>query len=522
MNEEITNRLINELINVVKALNEKVGVPQPTEETLIISTEAEKEKANVWGSELQIGKYFPDNTEASFLKPLFRGLTELFEKYKSSGVTGIGGVAGAQSMFGVNSDQILAISKNLGLAVPGLTAFKNLDWELVLLGVESLDELVLELVLMEGGLNKALVSSRNILEVTGNLASSFGSFSVLDTIGESFKSLIVVTTALGAAAGGLMIFGALSWNTIAKGVVTLGGLAGITLLLGTAKGTSLVGVATLAALGLALIPIGYGIKQLQDIEWSQLAVVGTAIGGLAAIAIGLGIPAVALLAITGGGVLLALSGSMYIFGRALNSLFELPIDQLPVLGTSLKDFLLNMVSGIGIISGAKLAAAIPLLIGIGGGLMAIATAVRVLMPVVPDFNNFLSGILNVDKANLAASTEFVVRHFNSIAESIGRISSAIDSVNLDAISSLSSKIKDMSVSVINNNPEIVKTNNILSEQLTISRMQLEELRKQTVMLGNVGNIGGNQGIQSENFVEAGSFSDTRRNYRASAYYLPAS
>lgn len=509
--DENVLRVFNELLRVLGSLNERVGVPQTVDTPDMVLSESNTPAtiANIWGKELEIGKYFPDDTDASFLKPLFEGLDNLFAKYYGGVISSFIAppTIGSNSIFGFDSVLLLKISNNLGLSVPGLNAFKNLDWELVANAISYLDETVLNLTLMEPRVIKAVSVSENLTKLWGNLASAMGGIVLGEAISNTVKSLVAVTGALGAVAGGLLLFGALSWDNIAKGIVTLGSFGFLIKLLGSAGGfNGLLGTAVIAALGLSLIPLSIGLKGFQSLEWETLGKAGATLGVLTAVVVGLGVPAVAALAALGSGVLVIMSGAFSILGMSLKYLLSLPLDKLPAAGTALSGFLTNLTSNIGLLTGGKLVALVPTLLGLSGSIASIATAVNFLIPSLPAFDKFITSISNVNTESI-----------DMVARSIRGISDAINGIGFAKLSLLASSLGKISFTVDAFGPETAKTNTILSEQLAIQKLLLEETRKQTVALGNI-NMGGPIS-QGPSGAGVGSFKNTIQNFKTSSYYI---
>jgi len=81
---------------------------------------------------------------------------------------------------------------------------------------------------------------------------------------------------LGAAALTLMVHGALiplqdiEWSTIGKAIVGILALGAVAALAGLVAGPIALGALALGLLGLALIPISYSLMQFQELEWSTL------------------------------------------------------------------------------------------------------------------------------------------------------------------------------------------------------------------------------------------------------------
>jgi len=119
---------------------------------------------------------------------------------------------------------------------------------------------------------------------------------------------------LGAAALTLMVHGALiplqdiEWSTIGKAIVGILALGAVAALAGLVAGPIALGALALGLLGLALIPISYSLMQFQELEWSTLgkAFVGLLVLGAVGAILGIVSPFIILGAIALGLLGLAL------------------------------------------------------------------------------------------------------------------------------------------------------------------------------------------------------------------------
>ena len=480
-------QLINALLSTVKTMNERLGVPTVSNDTpaTIIGVDPDTTKANTWGKELQIGKYFPNDTQASFLKPLFTGLNLILSKYfdrilpvssvnlktptniavnnqpqvpsknpllagldslfvkfigglilpntanksetvnnitipdttkkvgtvnntatlgnnqisfltplftglnslfaevlnklslnntkkidtvtsstatfggkKTESTTSPSAKIGVERLLMFDSESLVKLSTNLGLAVPGLVAFKNIDWEFVLIGIEYLDNMFVDLTNINQESFTSLKTSENILAVSKNLGLAgigFMSFKAVNwvivssaitslysilskIVGPEITNIVTTGTellknfamaigsfglALLPVAFGLTAFSAVSFGGLVKaGIVISTMVAGIVafskiglpLIVRSIIPLALLS-AGIAAFGFALIPLTNSLKDFNTIDLGSLAKAGLVIGGLV-----LGIIALSgilPIAATGAGSLALLSVGIAALGFAL-------------------------------------------------------------------------------------------------------------------------------------------------------------------------------------------------------------
>lgn len=519
-------QLVNALLSVVKTMNERLGVP--TDNTgapaTVIGVDPSATKANVWGNELQIGKYFPNDPQASFLKPLFTGLDSLFVKFfsnilptgaKFSEPTAVPSVnIGVGQLLGFDSESLVKLSTNLGLSVPGLAAFKDLDWDFVSIGIERLDDMFVDLTSMNEESFTSLETSNNILAVSKILALSIPGF---------------------------MAFTAVNWTAVESAVKPLVSI--ISMLVGSgidiiALGTKLFNSFAIAigALGLALITLTFGLKQFATISWETLFKAGLVIGILAGglVALGtVGLPAVAGVAVAllviGAGIAafgLGLAAAVYLisksitmFGDALRGIAELPLNTLPAQGTAIGKFLTNIVSDIGFLSGGKLAGFIASLPILSAGLLGFSVAIKQLTPVLPGLETFLQGFISIDTGKIRTISNELVDSFNPIATSIKNIGDAINDISFTKLGLLATNLDKVSIKVNTFGPEMEKTNTVLAEQLDIQKQQLIELKNQTMLLSKLRVGETTQNSPPQQSPSTPSFYDsTRKNFQNSAYY----
>lgn len=477
-----------QLIEVLKKLTERVGVPAATGSStpLIITPSDEVERATIWGETLEIGK---------FSKP-----AQTTPKLDNNPF----------NIIGIDSKQLVELSTDLGVAIPGLLAFKNFNWDMLSVAVEYLDEFILDLVLMEDRLIKAV-------EVVDMLKTVSVGLSQIGVMGAA-SAVAGWTILAGAMIPIGLVMTALAF--IAPFAAPIGiGLATVESVIGVLTLNAALGVVLIAGLGLAFIPLAYGLSKLAEIEWETLGKAGVVLGSLIAVAIGLGVPAVAALAGLGITVMLGLAAGIGVLGLAFSYIASLNVDKLPAIGTNIGLFLTNLVSGVGILTGAKLAAFGPMLLTVSGGIAALALSINSLVPNTDKFLGFINNFVNIDTSKIAAVSDQITTSFDNVSRSIQNIGDAIDQVSFTKLALLATNLGKVAVSVNAFSPEMSKTNAILGEQLSIQKQQLVELQNQSMLLNNLKMTGsGSDNLSPSTQNNTDTFNTTWQNFRSSAYY----
>jgi hypothetical protein len=206
----------------------------------------------------------------------------------------------------------------------------------------------------------------------------------------------------------------IEWSSIGKAAVTLGAFVGVSRLLGKNMVSSLKGAASIAILGASLIPLAYGLKMFNDVNWRAVGIGATALGGLALTAGILGIPKVAGAVALGAGVIALLGASLIPFAYALNEIAK--VDPKTLL--ELVPGLLGLAA-----SGAALALAAPgfLLAGLGllpfsAGVYALSSAVSLGGDNLLEFLNTFSDVSKrIDSGNLYSTAGAIAALSGSIA-----------------------------------------------------------------------------------------------------------
>lgn len=102
-------------------------------------------------------------------------------------------------------------------------------------------------------------------------------------------TLTLLGVALYASAKGFQAFSTVNWEGMAKGFVALLGLVGITKLLASSSVEMIIGAGAIAILGVALIAAGKGFQMFGELDWEAIGKGFTAILGLGAVAIVIGL-----------------------------------------------------------------------------------------------------------------------------------------------------------------------------------------------------------------------------------------
>jgi len=476
-----------QLIDVLKKLTERVGVPIATDKNnpLVVSPSDDAARAKIWGETLEIGKFSKPT------QPTTSSLTN-----------------NAFDILGINSKQLVELSTDLGLAIPGLLAFKNLDWELVAVATEYLDEFLLDLNLMEDKIIKAAAVTGMLKTVSSGL-SQIGVFGAAATVA-GWTILAGAMIPIGAVMAALAFIAPFA-PVIEAGLLTIETVIAALVL------DAALGITLIAGLGLAFIPLAYGLSKLAEVEWETIGKAGAVLGGLIATVIGLG--AGAALAAAGVAVMIGIAAGMGVLGLAFSYIATLNVDKLPEIGTNIGLFLTNLVSSVGVITGAKLTAFGPMLLAVSGGIAALALSINSLMPTTDKFIGFINSFVGIDTSKVIAVSDQLTTSFDNVGKSIQNIGEAIDQVSFSKLALLATNLGKVAVSVNAFSPEMTRTNAILGEQLLIQKQQLFELQTHSKLLENikVGNVN-TQSANNTGKSMLDSFTDTRQSFRESAYY----
>jgi len=222
--------------------------------------------------------------------------------------------------------------------------------------------------------------SEGIKALLQNIAKgieSFGKTSVL----KGAAALLVVSGALFVAAKAFKQFADVTWDGVAKGVVAITALVGVTKLLEKSSMSMIKGAFALGVLGGALFVAAKGFEVFTKISWEDLAKAGVAIVGLTAAVIGLGLAAPL---VTAGTValgimsvgLVAFAGAVALLGAGLSTLT-------------------TFFQQVAALDGGQLAAAAAGITAIGISLAALGAG-----QVIGALGNFASSILSFGKDDI--------------------------------------------------------------------------------------------------------------------------
>ena len=391
---------------------------------------------------------------------------------------GLAGIAGVMTeiiviskIIGKTNTNLLSVGTNMMVMAVGLTAMcaplkilSGMSWEGIGKGLSGLAGLLLEIIAFtklvpDKNFSKTAIQmtvlsagilvmaqavkqlsgisweelSRGLTGLAGILAS-IALFTAAMPDKELFSiagSIVVMSVGIAALSGSLIALSKITWNGIAKGLVSMA--AGLTAVVIAVKSmnSSLTGAASLAIAAAGLIILAEAFEEFGEISWAEL---GMAILSLTAALIGL-VAAVSILtplapgmlAVAGG--LAALSVALGLFGAALA---VLGVGFTSVAG-SIAAFILSLTTAFdGIIELVKLAldGIIELAPKIAEALIACIKAVLdSLQTIIPDLVNAILHILTEVIGSLAKYAgpiidglgEFIITVFQGLSKYLPRI-----------------------------------------------------------------------------------------------------
>lgn len=199
--------------------------------------------------------------------------------------------------------------------------------------------------------------------VLGGIGEGLSKFGPKALIGAA--ALGVLSGALWVTSKAMQEFNSVEWSSVAKAGVVIAGLAGVGMLLGGTAPQMIIGAAAIAVLGASLIPTAYALKMFNDVDWGSLGKAGAALIGLGAVGAIMGTAAPLLLA---GAVSMAAVGAALIpMGYGLKMFAEAANTAVPFINT-----IFDGLIGLGSIPVGNLLGIGPALLGIGAGLGALA------------------------------------------------------------------------------------------------------------------------------------------------------
>ena len=261
-----------------------------------------------------IGKVLGSEKMLAALEPLKKfadALSEPLNKITKS-LTDFSEIGWGRLAFGV-----IAL-KMLGKVLTGLgNSFKNV--KNISAGLTNLDKLLTRTVKIldkfSGAIGKTMKSfgaavGRAFQHAFTGIALGLKQIAKVN-FGNILKGALaigILSVSLVVAAKGLQMFAAVSWESIGKAAIVIGGLATTAALLGKFAPAIIQGSLAIGALGLAFLPLAYGLSLLQGVTWKSLGIAAVALTGLALAAAALApfLPVIALGALAIGALGIAL------------------------------------------------------------------------------------------------------------------------------------------------------------------------------------------------------------------------
>lgn len=291
---------------------------------------------------------------------------------------------------------------------------------------------LLDIVKFVGDVLKSITKSigesiKNLLKGIGDGLSSFKTSAI-----KGAAALVLVSGALWITSKALENFANVSWESIGKGIITLGALTAAAMALGKVSGQVIIGAAAIALLGASLIPAAFALKMFNDVDWSSLAKAGVALIGLGVAGTVIGGMSVPMLL---GAVAVASMGAALIpMTYALEKFNEIGWDSLAKAGVALVGFGLA-AAGFGL--------AAPLIL-MGAGVLAIASVSLMLFAgSVMAINVSMAGLdikpIGELTASLMGLTSISISALFGVAGGIMAISAAMAGLSIVGVGSTVSK-----------------------------------------------------------------------------------
>lgn len=281
------------------------------------------------------------------------------------GAVTLGVLSGAALLLGSASSQMLmgalaiaALGVALVPAAYALQMFAGVDW---------------------GAIGKATVALVSLGAIAGIM--SFVAPNIL--IGA--LAIAALGAALIPAAYALQMFSDVDWGGIGKAIVAITGLSAVAALLSVIAVPMAIGAAALAAVGIAMIPVAYGLDQLSKVKWDSLDGAASSIlklGGSAAI-----LGAVAPLLILGSVGLMAFGMSAGVIASGMDTLSGVDWGVLNVIGSELLKFS-SSIAMFGLSAPLMIAGAVSIGV-LSAALIPFASAVKMMSGL--DFDGIESG-----------------------------------------------------------------------------------------------------------------------------------
>lgn len=290
--------------------------------------------------------------------------------------------------------------------------------------------------------------------IFGGIADGMNKFTPKAAIGAA--AMLIVSGAVWVMSKAMQEFNSVEWESVAKGLISMSGLAGVAMLLGKAAPQMLIGSVAMAVLGVALIPLAYALNMFNDVNWDSIAKGGVALIGFGIIAAGMG--ATLPLILAGSLAIGALGASMMVFGAGL-TVVALGLDKM----TAVTDGMVSTISKLKDINPAQL-------VGIATGLTSIGLALSVL-----SLSSMQGGLMSLfvgdpitkiaQLASAAPAISLLAASFMTLVESLkqyAEVSSNIPDTNIKTV-------KEIATIAQNNIPEVSKASANVSSVENISK-----------------------------------------------------
>jgi hypothetical protein len=237
------------------------------------------------------------------------------------------------------------------------------------------------------------------------------------TILKAAAALALLGASLIPAAYALNMFGEVEWSSVAKGFVTLGGLAILGYTIGKASDSMLKGAFAIAILGTSLIPAAYALQMFAEVEWESLAKAGVTLIGLGAAGAILGSMSNQML--KGAFAIAALGASLIPAAYALQMFADISWEDMAKAGVALV--------GLGI-AGAAFGSFLPLMLmgavgiaALGTALIPFALALNIMAPAIEKFVPLVEAFGNVITKVFGGIATVVTAAANGIATIFGSL-----------------------------------------------------------------------------------------------------
>ena len=390
-----------------------------------------------------------------------------FQFFTKSFVASINKILSPETLDGLNKFSKFSekLSKPLDEVSDSISNFASISWGKVLIGskvfisfIKSLAKIPVELFNKTGTAVATLAEKlKNPLESLGNTLERFGK-SLDEFVGPLLKgaaAIALLSASLIPLAYGLKMFADVSWESIVKGTVALGGLVLLAKVLSSATGPLLKGAAAIAILGVSLIPLAYSLKMMENVGLGTIVALAASLTVLGVAAAIFGGPQAAVFAI-GAAVIAALGIAMIPLAYGLKLLSEANPETLSNLAMPLLK-----------LGGALLLAAPGLLLGgaalipFSAGLAAFGLASKLLNPESPEIlSNLAMPLLKLGGALLLGAPGLLLGGaalipFSAGLGALGLALKLFSSETLDSIIPALTKLPDVAWSLAKAAPALL-------------------------------------------------------------------